>query len=72
MDLQANSDKTPFIADLKPSGKYVMADVHKVRPCSFDGCMLIVFGPAVQLVKQAIALCLTTERLYRWAASRQS
>ena len=29
--MQANSDKTPFIADLKPSGKYVMADVHKVR-----------------------------------------
>ena len=25
------SDKTPFIADLKPSGKYVMEDLHKVR-----------------------------------------
>ncbi|CAL6435820.1 unnamed protein product [Bathycoccus prasinos] len=29
-DFQAVSDKTPFIADLKPSGKYVMEDVHKV------------------------------------------
>ena len=27
---QATSDRTPFIADLKPSGKYVMEDVHKV------------------------------------------
>ena len=33
LTLQANSDRTPFIADLKPSGKYVMADVHKVRQC---------------------------------------
>ena len=29
-DFQTISDKTPFIADLKPSGKYVMEDVHKV------------------------------------------
>ena len=29
-DFQAASDRTPFIADLKPSGKYVMEDVHKV------------------------------------------
>ncbi|KAA6421157.1 MAG: dihydroxy-acid dehydratase [Trebouxia sp. A1-2] len=29
-DFQTISDKTPFIADLKPSGKYVMEDIHKV------------------------------------------
>ncbi|KAH9909893.1 dihydroxy-acid/6-phosphogluconate dehydratase [Xylariomycetidae sp. FL2044] len=29
-DFQAVSDRTPFLADLKPSGKYVMADVHKI------------------------------------------
>eukprot|EP00227_Mantoniella_beaufortii_P011170 CAMPEP_0197592176 /NCGR_PEP_ID=MMETSP1326-20131121/14853_1 /TAXON_ID=1155430 /ORGANISM="Genus nov. species nov., Strain RCC2288" /LENGTH=613 /DNA_ID=CAMNT_0043157841 /DNA_START=70 /DNA_END=1911 /DNA_ORIENTATION=+ len=29
-DFQAVSDRTPFIADLKPSGKYVMEDLHKV------------------------------------------
>ncbi|KAL0956343.1 hypothetical protein HGRIS_002493 [Hohenbuehelia grisea] len=29
-DFQAISDKTPYIADLKPSGKYYMEDVHKV------------------------------------------
>lgn len=29
-DFQAVSDKTPFLADLKPSGKYVMADLHNI------------------------------------------
>ncbi|KAI0632081.1 dihydroxy-acid and 6-phosphogluconate dehydratase [Trametes polyzona] len=29
-DFQAVSDRTPFIADLKPSGKYVMEDVYKL------------------------------------------
>eukprot|EP00879_Flechtneria_rotunda_P010429 GHRR01010905.1.p1 GENE.GHRR01010905.1~~GHRR01010905.1.p1 ORF type:complete len:363 (+),score=124.29 GHRR01010905.1:1120-2208(+) len=29
-DFQRISDKVPFICDLKPSGKYVMEDVHKV------------------------------------------
>lgn len=29
-DFQAVSDRTPFIADLKPSGQYVMEDVHNI------------------------------------------
>jgi len=29
-DFQAVSDRIPFIADLKPSGKYVMEDLHSV------------------------------------------
>nr|CAD1840853.1 unnamed protein product [Ananas comosus var. bracteatus] len=29
-DFQKVSDKVPFLADLKPSGKYVMEDLHKV------------------------------------------
>ncbi|UCE88632.1 MAG: dihydroxy-acid dehydratase [Pseudomonadota bacterium] len=29
-DFQAVSDRVPFIADLKPSGKYVMEDLHAV------------------------------------------
>ncbi|MEQ6123259.1 dihydroxy-acid dehydratase [Pseudotenacibaculum sp. MALMAid0570] len=29
-DFQRISDNTPFLADLKPSGKYLMEDVHKV------------------------------------------
>ncbi len=30
-DFQRVSDRVPFIADLKPSGRYVMEDVHKVE-----------------------------------------
>ncbi|AXT21080.1 dihydroxy-acid dehydratase [Flavobacteriaceae bacterium AU392] len=29
-DFQTISDSTPFLADLKPSGKYLMEDVHKI------------------------------------------
>jgi dihydroxy-acid dehydratase len=29
-DFQAVSDRTPFLADLKPSGKYVMEDLHNI------------------------------------------
>ena len=29
-DFQRISDKTPFIADLKPSGKYLMEDLHEI------------------------------------------
>jgi len=29
-DFQTVSDRVPFIADLKPSGKYVMADLHTI------------------------------------------
>jgi dihydroxy-acid dehydratase len=29
-DFQSVSDRVPFIADLKPSGRYVMADLHEV------------------------------------------
>jgi len=29
-DFQKISDKTPFLADLKPSGKYLMEDVHSI------------------------------------------
>ncbi len=29
-DFQAVSDRIPFLADLKPSGQYVMADVHAI------------------------------------------
>lgn len=29
-DVQSVSDRVPFLADLKPSGKYVMEDVYKL------------------------------------------
>ena len=43
-DCQTISDRTPVIADLKPSGKYVMEDIHKVghpffaRSCGYVVC----------------------------------
>ena len=29
-DFQAVSDRTPYLADVKPSGQYVMEDIHKI------------------------------------------
>jgi dihydroxy-acid dehydratase len=29
-DVQAASDRTPYLADLKPSGRYVMEDLHRI------------------------------------------
>ena len=29
-DVQAVSNRTPFLADVKPSGKYVMEDIYKL------------------------------------------
>ena len=50
-DFQRISDKVPFIADLKPSGKYVMEDLHKVRlsrDMRFVSARLLPFAPAVR------------------------
>lgn len=41
-DFQKVSDEVPFIADLKPSGKYVMEDVHKVCTDLFDIFSLLI------------------------------
>ncbi len=38
-DFQRISDRVPLIADLKPSGKYVMEDVHKVRRRQGPRCL---------------------------------
>ncbi|KAI4303912.1 hypothetical protein MLD38_039493 [Melastoma candidum] len=37
---KVSSDQVPFLADLKPSGKYVMEDVHKIggTPASSITC----------------------------------
>ena len=39
-DFQTVSDRTPFLADIKPSGKYVMEDVYKIGgiPSMFHQC----------------------------------
>jgi len=58
-DFQRISDKTPFIADLKPSGKYLMEDLHKV--CSPHSCICPCWGVANQCeqytVNSADKLC---------------
>jgi dihydroxyacid dehydratase/phosphogluconate dehydratase len=43
-DFQSVSDRTPFLADIKPSGKYVMEDVYKI------GGIPSEFGPRKHLV----------------------
>ena len=43
-DIQRISDKTPFLADLKPSGKYVMEDLHKVGGIPAVAKMLLDAG----------------------------
>jgi len=43
-DIQRISDKTPFLADLKPSGKYVMEDLHKVGGIPAVAKMLLEAG----------------------------
>ena len=46
-DFQKVSDEVPFLVDLKPSGKYVMEDVHKVGlsknilSCAFNSLLLL-------------------------------
>lgn len=41
-DFQSVSDRVPLLADFKPSGKYVMEDLHKVHSGTL-GCDLFVF-----------------------------
>jgi dihydroxy-acid dehydratase len=42
-DIQSVSDRIPFLADLKPSGKYVMEDVNKIggipSMCRLSHCL---------------------------------
>jgi len=57
-DIQDISDSTPFLADLKPSGKYVMQNLHEVggipavmktmiKEGLFDGSCLSVTGKSI-------------------------
>ena len=43
-DFQRISDKTPFIADLKPSGKYLMEDLHEIGGIPIVLKYLLDFG----------------------------
>ena len=52
--VQEISSKTPYLADLKPSGRYLMADLHNVRApdcvCSEHTCTCITMLSALLLV----------------------
>lgn len=39
-DFQSVSDRTPFIANLKPSGQYVMEDVYKLGGIPSTACVI--------------------------------
>jgi dihydroxy-acid dehydratase len=48
-DFQNVSDRIPFLADIKPSGKYVMEDVYKIggipstsAPATRPGCCKLI------------------------------
>ncbi|KAK3437884.1 hypothetical protein EUGRSUZ_C02488 [Eucalyptus grandis] len=43
-DFQKVSDEVPFLADLKPSGEYVMEDVHKIGGTPAVICYLLELG----------------------------
>jgi dihydroxy-acid dehydratase len=47
-DFQNVSDRVPFIADLKPSGKYVMEDVYKIGGLP-STCVFLLFARVMEL-----------------------
>ena len=63
-DFQRVSDRTPFLADLKPSGKYVMADLHNIggTPALLKFLLKegIINGDGMTVTGQALAKNLET------------
>jgi len=60
-DFQNVSDRVPFLADLKPSGKYVMEDVYKIggipseslrEPHSLSPVLIYRRGPCIPIKKE--------------------
>jgi hypothetical protein len=60
-DFQSVSDRVPFIADLKPSGKYVMEDVYKIGGIP-GSSVLCFFG---SLFRRSSSFVLETTFLFR-------
>jgi dihydroxy-acid dehydratase len=62
-DVQSVSDRIPFLADLKPSGKYVMEDVHKIGgiPCTSICFALFIIG---MLINPRLALTAVLKYLH--------
>lgn len=58
-DFQSVSDRTPFLADLKPSGKYVMADLHTIggTPALLKYLLKegVIFGNGMTVTGQTLA-----------------
>jgi Dehydratase family len=51
-DFQKVSDKVPFLADLKPSGKYVMEDLHMVKAQELCSCTGLSDAKTISLFLQ--------------------
>ncbi|NEU07343.1 dihydroxy-acid dehydratase [Flavihumibacter sp. R14] len=76
-EFQAISDKTPVIADLKPSGQYLMEDVHEIggvpailkyllkQGMIFGDCMTVTGKTLAQNVTDALDLEFTTQQVIR-------
>ena len=48
-DIQSVSDRIPFLADLKPSGKYVMEDVYKIGGIPSESTVIFSLPQRVEL-----------------------
>src|SRR5580692_11598217 len=62
-DFQSVSDRVPFIADLKPSGKYVMEDVYKIG--GIPGPLFCLSTFPVQFSDKPSSLLLESTFLFR-------
>jgi dihydroxy-acid dehydratase len=74
-DFQRISDKTPFIADLKPSGKYLMEDLHDVggipavmkfllKENFLNGNCLTVTGKTIGENLEEVSVCKKASKLF--------
>lgn len=70
-DFQNVSDRTPFLADIKPSGKYVMEDVYKIGgiPSKCDQLTMAIVPSYLILTLASLhrnPRILTEKQSYRW------
>jgi len=77
-DFQATSDRTPFLADLKPSGRYVMEDLHDVggipavlrmlldRGVLHGDCMTVTGKTLAENLAEAPDLAAGQEVIHSW------
>ncbi|KAM3461290.1 hypothetical protein MY5147_009949 [Beauveria neobassiana] len=74
-DFQSVSDRIPFLADLKPSGKYVMADLHAMggthallkyllKEGLRDGSGVTITGKTIRRTSRTLVTSLATRTLF--------